>query len=798
MPHFTASTCGVQPSDDCSDAEYRLTHLGECPDDTRCSDPDFAAANPGLCLNAPRLFIKPSAAVAQVLGEVQYAAFLFANGVETELTDGVTWSVADSSIALIGASSGNATGVAVGITTITATYGGMTSTARLEVIASCASRANHFLFLFDVSRSMGAEFSAVEGTRLEVAQAIAEDFINNTNFAKDNGAVMSFDTTTAAVQAFTTNDALLVAASNGLTPTALHTDLNTALTDAVAYFTSQAVPSSGRVIVLFTDGENNTGDNPITIADTLKAAGTILMVIGVRAKGNAFALLNKIASGGFFINVLPSNLSSASDWVDGLRQYLCSQNCVPEGDETLGVGQLNFTGFTKWDVIANHVDLIGKNEGGTPLFNFLPGNGLYVDGCGSTVGVSGGDKGTIRTKSRFVWNSTKTYSITARIAGNQRLAGTDVTTIKVYDKNDVLMASKVCSVTNYKQDFTDYTLTFNPNASQSGGLGGRIEIEQTSLASIPAGVVGNLWDRVTLRNVTDDIVLFDDNFDEENPTYINPACGYAYCYGQACLDEAIPAQTPDPNPIPCREGDSNPVAYTSTRSATACCADDPSTCSTQSASATSYISQSDADTKAYSAALEAAQDALVCLYDFDVGGIVSIDFVEFERSPGKTGYAAIGLTGDDFWNQVITSVSGTDGGIMLDSEGRDLGVSLTCPSHGFKHSSHPDILMKQGHQDTDSTYKIYGLPTGSFDLYLYGHGDANNENTVFSVSNGVTTFGPESTVNGTGWETNTWVEGMQFVKIPITVTAGQTVQITVGDGASGGHFINGLQIKRTA
>ena len=49
--------------------------------------------------------------------------------------------------------------------------------------------------------------------------------------------------------------------------------------------------------------------------------------------------------------------------------------------ENGGVEALNYTGFANWDVLGGGtVDLIGN--GGT--FDFLPGNGLYVDLDGST------------------------------------------------------------------------------------------------------------------------------------------------------------------------------------------------------------------------------------------------------------------------------------------------------------------------------------------------------------------------------------------------------------------------------
>ena len=48
--------------------------------------------------------------------------------------------------------------------------------------------------------------------------------------------------------------------------------------------------------------------------------------------------------------------------------------------ENLGVGALNYAGFTNWTVSSGTVDLIGDGT----IWDFYPGNGLYVDLDGST------------------------------------------------------------------------------------------------------------------------------------------------------------------------------------------------------------------------------------------------------------------------------------------------------------------------------------------------------------------------------------------------------------------------------
>lgn len=803
MPHFTATVCGGSSNTDCSDPDYRATHLGECPDDPNCSDPVFAAANPTLCLNTARLILKPSAAVVEVLQDVQYRAFLWSNGVETELTEGVVYSVLDTSIALMGAGSGNATGIAVGITTVRAVWGSLSATARLEVIAEggCLARANHFLFLNDVSRSMSAVFSNIYGTRLAVAKSLATAFVNDTNMLRDNAAVMSFDTTTAGVQGFTTNKTPLVTAIAGLATTQLHTNLALALTNASAYFTAQSVPASGRVIVLLTDGENNTGDDPVPLADALRAAGTIIIVVGLRTKNQYFSLLERIASGGFFINVLPSNITIADGWLDGMRQYLCSDNCQPDGGVTVGVGALNFTGWIHWDVTANEVDLIGRNTGGTPFYDVWPGNGLYMDDHGSGSGFFG----EVRSKTTFAFEAAKEYRLTVQLAGNNREDSARSTRVRLgaFLDETVVLA--------YTAPFADQTWDFTPGATTGKIILNGVENTGTNAA------YGNCVGRVTLTNLTDNVVMFDDNFDGDNPQPIDPACsaghsgyGYGYCYGQGCVDGVIPAQQSDGTPLPNLEDDGNPPLYSSTQSAEVCCENSPEVCVSRSSSATSNVSQAAADAAAYTLALAAAQAALMCPMEDST-------LINFHPYPSvaKTGYAACGLSSTDYWNK-----PGFEPNLIYDSTHTLTPVRIDLhtgnPPLGdggyffaFDDTRPDPVQQVWAKDDDDILYvTVRNLPAGHWRLYLYGHGSSNDQNAEFTLEKGqfdndgeaigsVTSEGNDTTT-GAGWNNTpppNFVAGVHYVVLEVDVLAGETLRVTVERAAGSYWVFNGMQLR---
>ena len=78
--------------------------------------------------------------------------------------------------------------------------------------------------------------------------------------------------------------------------------------------------------------------------------------------------------------------------------------------ENGGIGVLNYTAFTDFSVTVGAVDLIGNG-----LFDFYPGNGLYVDLNGTTNA-----SGTLESKMSF---SPGTYELTFDIGRNPNGVG---------------------------------------------------------------------------------------------------------------------------------------------------------------------------------------------------------------------------------------------------------------------------------------------------------------------------------------------------------------------------------------
>jgi hypothetical protein len=170
-------------------------------------------------------------------------------------------------------------------------------------------------------------------------------------------------------------------------------------------------------------------------------------------------------------------------------------------------------------------------------------------------------------------------------------------------------------------------------------------------------------------------------------------------------------------------------------------------------------------------------------------------------STNEIGYAAVGETPSDFWTWYLepgqTSVTLTN---LSWSNGSTNGVSLTvsnAPSQGTNPVSDQMYSAYIYEAGANLGLTVSNLPTGIYDIFLYGHGPATNQNGIFQLTTWGTNYGTESTTTvGTNSYTSTnWQEGQQYIVFrSIWVTNTQPVYITVEDDGAGYAIVNGLQM----
>lgn len=552
------------------------------PVDTRCSDPAYRLAHPEICPVEPSLIIKPGIALVCQLGSIQFKAFLIQNGEEVDVTADSTFTSSDLGIAWVGVKSGNATGVGGGIATITATYQDKHASAEFNVMGCTGGQCDAtvaMLLLVDTSKSMSQVFSGSQ-TKLGYAKEAAGEFASTINTTKDLVGAMTFNAAGSTLLDAPTADAAGVAADiAGIAQTQQLTTFHDAFVAAIAEL--DATTADLKVLILFSDGEDTTAaydenNNPLTPIEGFKAAGGIVMCLGTRAHGPGFNFLEAVATGGFFLNAYATTGDTAIEYLKGLRGYICAGNCTPAGDEIEYRGVSNWAGWINWDVIQGVVDVLGNG-----FYDVLPGNGLYMDLRGSPVIGGNYDTPIIRSKNAFSLNSGHVYRVSLDLAANQVVDRSDTVTLRVL-AGAVVVLTQTISLPDYTQPIHTYAFSFTAPSDMSV----KIEISQsnntgTDLSETQAGV---LLMRVRLEDTTDIILLLNDNFDTENPTYIPPRCGmgsvfysghYAYgynCYGEGCLDSPPGIQLSDPSPLPNLEsGFVPPTEYTSTKTVCASC-----------------------------------------------------------------------------------------------------------------------------------------------------------------------------------------------------------------------------------
>ena len=563
--------------------------------DTRCSDPAFALANPDICPAKTVLILKPSVALVCALGSVQFKAYLSVNGTEQDVTDETTFTTSDLSVAIIGAASGNCTGVAQGDVTVAASYEDYTATAVLHVMGAsgsscCDSQAVSMMLLVDTSRSMSQAFSGDYETKLAFAKAAAAQFISEVNDTKDTVGLMSFNGSTVTVIESPTSDTDAVEA---LVPSIAQTQQKTAFYAALkaAIDELNATTTDLRVIVLISDGRDTSDgaangyagtDNPLALLTEFKEQGGIVICLGCRASGVGFSLLSAFATGGFFVNSFSGIEAASLTYLSGLKGYICAGNCAPNGDTMEATPSLDYAGFANWDVIGGTVDLKGPG-----LFDLIPGSGLFVDLAGTTLPCLG----RMVSKTPFSLTSGHSYRIAVDLAGNQRIQAWPFSALlKVFYLNgsvEIPLVNQVISITYWRQQWTNYAFTFVAPADVDVYISIQ-QNEQPNCANYPnipdCVRMGLLLNCVQFDDTTDAINLLTDDFETENMQYVPPKCGlgsvfvsggYASgynCYGEGCLSSPPVEEFPDPSPLPDIEsGYTPPKEYTSTREACASC-----------------------------------------------------------------------------------------------------------------------------------------------------------------------------------------------------------------------------------
>lgn len=175
--------------------------------------------------------------------------------------------------------------------------------------------------------------------------------------------------------------------------------------------------------------------------------------------------------------------------------------------------------------------------------------------------------------------------------------------------------------------------------------------------------------------------------------------------------------------------------------------------------------------------------------------------IVFGLDPGSGNYD--GVIGDSFdsWNLIDVGQTSIDELRCHSGEKTPIRFSVSendgewgIPGHdGIYHAYIYDI-----NQSVDLQAKFEGLGRGLYQIYVYAHGDAPDQNAEIVLMVGDETLESKSTLNdGTDAHlSTTMMEGVQYVRFEFGIDDSQPVTITSKRAGSGYSMLNAIQIVR--
>jgi hypothetical protein len=189
--------------------------------------------------------------------------------------------------------------------------------------------------------------------------------------------------------------------------------------------------------------------------------------------------------------------------------------------------------------------------------------------------------------------------------------------------------------------------------------------------------------------------------------------------------------------------------------------------------------------------------------------LINIDFGSDQNPylPPGIGPAAVGQTDADIWNiysrddefgnwresgtlSNLVQADGTPTAASI-SVNNAAGLWFTLISQNNMMQSYLYPLSGAG----DITTSVTGLVPDNYDVYVYAHGQPNEENAALTLSVDGISYGSQSTSSEPGWDSVLWTEGAQYVVFRgIPIASGQTLNVVSSPGVSGLAVINGMQL----
>lgn len=514
------------------------------------TNPRTGAGVSGICYigsAAKRVFtlqVIPSEAWVEVGFTWPYQAIAtYEDGSIEDVTLQSVWTSSDETIGTVGPSSGVALGVSPGSTTITAEFEDKSATATLFVLYSCLDLPMEVAFLVERTDSMNQ--TAEGASRLQHAKDGIEICIDTFRDETDKIAIASFAGTYASQTEDATLDQALTsdfdAAKTVLQTLSASGDsgLSAGLDVVRVELISHHTAGNLRAAIVIVDGPSRvtdpggtTSSEAAAISAAMSAAATsaaqiraledtLLVIIGYSIPSAYETSLRALATAGYYyavstpteLKAVLGQLSNTFCLYDGYYYYVDDTDCASP--------QLDYNRFLNWDVVRGCTDLCGTGSNGVSLWDVWPGQGLYLDLAGTNplnavqpVSTTNPQDVRIQSKLSFSFVTGKTYRLSFKLAGvgrNANINNNYPSKVLAAITNGIL--SETITFNLMDIPWTTYSYNFTVGSPKSG----KITFEQLPGPTTRYNATGNFLDDIKLENVTDAVVMLDDNFDNENP-----------------------------------------------------------------------------------------------------------------------------------------------------------------------------------------------------------------------------------------------------------------------------------------
>jgi Mg-chelatase subunit ChlD len=291
----------------------------------------------------PRLIIKPERALICLSNTLKFDAYLSSPSGERKLVSGVEFRSSNSHVLAINPVDGTSIALSVGTVKVTVRYQSQSAVAVVKIAEDCDEVVVGYQFAVDTSLSMSGELNASWPSKLEAAKEIISRLKANIR-AADLVGLFSFSS-------YVNDDILAIDAPSAFTDEVLAqvvqgksnaTNLSAAIQDADANLSS--VLPTQPVMVIFTDGschprlDADSKAELLDITDEFKSAGGVIIICGLRAYGEGFDLLSQMASDGYFLNLFGDDTQIIDNAVDSLLAMLGLFCGKPTSNLELGYG----------------------------------------------------------------------------------------------------------------------------------------------------------------------------------------------------------------------------------------------------------------------------------------------------------------------------------------------------------------------------------------------------------------------------------------------------------------------------